>query len=129
MVGALSLFFFIISTSGVGELVKTDGTINREMYCKILINHMIPSGKIVIGSGFIFEHDIDPKLTVNAVKTHLNRKTHNAALSVIDYAFQSLYLNYTEAVWDRLDGEQNKRQPTTKEELWMSFKKALENYS
>lgn len=93
MVGAWSLLlFFIISTIGVGELVKTDERINREIYCKILINHMIPK---LIGSSFIFEHDIDPKLTVNAVKTHLDRKTHNAALSVMDWPHQSSYFNNT----------------------------------
>ena len=31
---------------------------------------------------------------------------------------QSPDLNITEAVWDHLDREQTKRQPTTKEELW-----------
>jgi len=31
---------------------------------------------------------------------------------------QSLNLNIIEAVWDHLDREQNKRQPTSKEELW-----------
>ena len=31
---------------------------------------------------------------------------------------QSLDLNITEAVWDHPDRERNKRQPTSKEELW-----------
>jgi len=31
---------------------------------------------------------------------------------------QSLNFNIIEAVWDHLDREQNKRQPTFKEELW-----------
>ena len=36
---------------------------------------------------------------------------------------QSLVFNITGAVWDHPDREWNKRQPTSKEELWMSFKK------
>jgi len=31
---------------------------------------------------------------------------------------QSPHLNIIEAVWDHLNRKQNKRQPTTKEELW-----------
>ena len=31
---------------------------------------------------------------------------------------QSLDLNIIEAVWDHLERERNKRQPTSKEELW-----------
>jgi len=31
---------------------------------------------------------------------------------------QELDLNIIETVWDYLDREQNKRQPTSKEELW-----------
>jgi len=31
---------------------------------------------------------------------------------------KSLELSIAEAVWDHLDREQNKRQPTSKEELW-----------
>jgi len=42
---------------------------------------------------------------------------------------QSLDLNITEAVWDHLDREQNKRQPTSKEELWDVSSRILENYS
>jgi len=31
---------------------------------------------------------------------------------------QNLYINIIEAVWDHLDRERNKWQPTSKEELW-----------
>ena len=38
-------------------------------------------------------------------------------------------LNIIEAVWDHLDIEQNKRQPTSKEELFKCTLRSLENYS
>jgi len=37
---------------------------------------------------------------------------------------QSPDFNIIEAVWDHLDREQNKRQPTSKEELWDVFEEA-----
>ena len=37
---------------------------------------------------------------------------------------QSPDLNMIEAAWDHLDREQNKRQPTSKEELWDVLKEA-----
>ena len=39
---------------------------------------------------------------------------------------QNLDLNIIDAVWEHLDREWNKRQPTSKEELWMSFNKPAE---
>lgn len=43
-----------------------------------------------------FQHDSDHKCTANAVKTHMDRKTHNRILSD---------LNTTEAIWDHVDRE------------------------
>ena len=40
-----------------------------------LIHHAIPSGKRLIGNGYIFQHDNDPKHTANTVKSYLERKT------------------------------------------------------
>jgi len=42
---------------------------------------------------------------------------------------QSPDFNIIEAVWDHLDREQNKRQPTSKKELWNVLQGSLENYS
>lgn len=53
--------------------------------------------------------------TSNAFKGYVDsKKSHDGTLSD---------LNVTEAVWNHLDSDQNKRQPTSKLELWMSFKK------
>jgi len=37
---------------------------------------------------------------------------------------QSLDISIIEAVWDHIDREQNKRQPTSKEELWNVLQEA-----
>ena len=52
-------------------------------------HHAIPSGKCLIGNGFIFQYHNDPKHTANAVKSYL----------------ESPDLNIIEAAWDHLDRE------------------------
>lgn len=63
-----------ISSSRVGDLVKTDGNINAQKYDQILTNHVIPSGKYLTFKYFIFQHDDNPKNTFTPVKASLNRK-------------------------------------------------------
>ena len=84
------------------------------MHRQVLIHHAIPFGKILIGNGFIFQHDSDSKHTANAVKSYLERKTADKTLTVMDCPD----LNIIEAVWDHLDREINTRQPKSKDELW-----------
>ena len=73
------------------------------------------SGKRLIGNGFIFQHDNDPKHTANAVKSYLEIKTYLE--TVMDWPPQSLDLNIIETVWNHLNRERNKIQLKSKEEL------------
>ena len=57
-----------ISDSGVGNIVWIDGIMNAEKCRQVLIHHAILSGKRLIGNGFIFQPDKNPKHTANAVK-------------------------------------------------------------
>ena len=82
-------------------------------------HHAIPSGKRLIGVGFIFQDHNDPKHTV---KSYLERKTADKTLTVMDWPPQSPDLNIIEAAWDQLDREINKRQPESK--LWEVLKEA-----
>ena len=91
---------------------------NAEKCRQFLIHHAIPSGKHLIGNGFIFQHDNDPKHTANPVKSYLERKTADKTLTVKHWPPQSPDLNIIEAVWDHLDRERNKREPKSKDELW-----------
>ena len=84
MVEGLSWFEGCISVSGVGDIVRIDGIMNAEKYRQVLIHHAILSGKRLIGNGFTFQYDNDPKHTANAVKSYLERKTAKKTLTVMD---------------------------------------------
>ena len=76
--GGTVLVWGCISVSGVGDIVQIDvQTIHQYSTVQdrqVLINHAIPSGKFLIGNGFIFEHDNDPK-------SNLERKTADKTLT------------------------------------------------
>ena len=99
--GGSVLVWGCISASGVDNIVRLDGIMNAEKFRQVLIHHAIPSGKHLIGNGFIFQHGNDPKHTANA------RKTADKTLTVMDWTPQIPDLNIIEAVWDRLDREIN----------------------
>lgn len=54
--------------------------LRTQKYHQILIHHVIQSEKFMTCNSFLFKYDNDPKLTVNAVKLQLDRKTHNEKL-------------------------------------------------
>ena len=68
--GGSVLVWACISASGI---VRIDGIVNAEKYRQVLIHHAIPSGKRLIGNGFIFQHDNDHKHTANTFKSYLER--------------------------------------------------------
>lgn len=65
----------------------------------------------------LFQPKNDPKHAANALNKHLDRKTHNRVLSVMDCLPQSPDLNVIEAMWDHPDKEHDTRQSTSNEEL------------
>lgn len=69
-----------ISASGVGDDVKADGIMNEEKYHRILIQYVIPPGKLAT----VLWHNGDCKHTANAVKANLDRKTHKGTFLVMD---------------------------------------------
>ena len=116
-----------ISANGVGDLIKIDGIMKAPKYKQILIHHAIPSGKRLIGNNFIFQHDNDPKHSAKIIKSYLQRKSATGTLTTLDWPPQSPDLNIIEAVWDYLDREKNKKQPTSKDQLWRVLKEAWDN--
>ena len=60
-----------LTPNGVGDLVRIW---NNEKYRQILIHYAIPSGKCLMGNGFIFQQDNDPKHIAQKEKSYLERK-------------------------------------------------------
>lgn len=49
------------SGNGTGDLVKIEGIMKKKQNKEILEGNAVPSGLRLIGNGFIFQQDKDPK--------------------------------------------------------------------
>jgi len=66
------------------------------MYHKILDENLLPSARTLkMGCGWVFQHDNDPKHTIQATKGWL-KKQH---IKVLEWLRQSLDLNPIENLW------------------------------
>lgn len=52
---------------GVSDTARISGIMNTETHRLVIIHRSIPSGKCLIGNGFIFQYGNDPN--ANAVKS------------------------------------------------------------
>ena len=83
------MFWGCFTANGEGDLARIDGIMNAEKHRQILIHHAIPSGECLIGNGFIFHQDNDPK--------------HTALKCEKLFRAESPHLNINESLWDYFD--------------------------
>lgn len=102
----------------VGDLVRINGTLKKEGYHRILINNAVPSGKRLIGRGFVLQQDNDPKHSSKLCRGYVNRKEKCGELKNMIWPSQSPDLNPIELLWDELDREVRKLRSSNVEELW-----------
>lgn len=115
------------SHAGVGQLVKIEGIMKKEQYHNILQRHAIPSGINLIGRGFIFQQDNDPKHTSKLCASYLERKKEADHLDIMDWPPQSPDLNPIELLWEELDRRVRDLKPTSLPSLWDCLKQAWNN--
>lgn len=110
------------SYDGVGSLTKIDGILKKESYHQILQHHAIPSGTKLIGRGFMFQHDNDPKHTSRLCRKYLESKEKTGVLKIMEWPAQSPDINPIEKLWDELDRQVKKLRPTNKSDLWLKLR-------
>ena len=87
----------------VGDLIGVEGTMCKEEYHQILVHHALPSGRQLVGKGFILQQVNDPKHASKLCQTYLKNKELQGELKLMDWPPQSPDLSPIELIWDELD--------------------------
>uniref|UniRef100_A0A4W5NG38 Transposase Tc1-like domain-containing protein n=1 Tax=Hucho hucho TaxID=62062 RepID=A0A4W5NG38_9TELE len=75
------------SAKGTGQLHRIKGTMDGAMYRQILGENLLPSARaLIMGRGWVFQHDNDPKHTAKASKEWLKKKH----IKVLEWPSQTL---------------------------------------
>ena len=85
---------------------------------------MLPSGRRLIGTGFVFQEDNDPKHSSILCRDYLREKERRRVLNYMVWPAQSPDLNPIELLWDEFDRKIRIKGLTSKTHLWQVLKEA-----
>lgn len=101
--GGRSVGLWGFGNDKVGNLIHIKNTLMKERYHRILQYHALPSGKKLIGRGFVLQQDNDPKYASKLCKRYVESRKKKGELVNMAWSAQSPDLNPIELLWDELD--------------------------
>lgn len=104
--------------------MKIDGIMDKKVYHNNLVRHGVPSGSHLIGPGFVYLEDTDPKHSSNYCQNYLRHKDSAGTLEMMDWPPQSPDLNPIEQIWGDLENKLDRSIVHSKESLWLELQKA-----
>lgn len=116
--GGSVLVWGSFARSGVGDLIRIEGILKKEGYLDILKQNAVPNGLQLIGKGFTFQQDNDPKHSAKLCRGYVQDLDENGTLSNMVWPAQSPDLNPIELLWDELDRNTRQMRPQNHKHLW-----------
>lgn len=120
--GGSVMVWGMISSKGVGPIVRLFGTVNAEIYKQLLQQHVIGSLDLVSNQPSIFMQDNAPCHKAKKVMSYLE----DEGVEVMDWPAQSPDLNPIENVWKIIGERAQTRNPQNQNHLWDLLKEEWE---
>ncbi|CAH1991906.1 unnamed protein product [Acanthoscelides obtectus] len=95
----------------------------------ILEKNAIPSGRKLIGKGFTFLQDNDPKHSAKLCIGYLDGKQSEKVLENMTWPPQSPDLNPIELLWEELDRNVREQCPSSQQAMWNALEGSWSNIS